>query len=137
MLKWEDTQHRNQTTAVENPSSLADLLATKISVLISKLGVIKLSSQGYHEDYICFRQSVQSSAWTWSISFCGGIRTPLLYDCRYCPSYKMTENPMCRITPNWSSSTDPLLSQGPAHISFWAVVAKGQEKYRVILAAGL
>lgn len=44
MLKWEDTQHRNQTIAVENPSSLADLLATKISVLISKLGVIKLSS---------------------------------------------------------------------------------------------
>lgn len=44
MLKWEDIQHWNQTISVENPSSLADLLGMKISVLIAKLGVIKLSS---------------------------------------------------------------------------------------------
>lgn len=42
ILKWEDTKHWGQIISVKNPSRLADLLAMKISVLISKLDITKL-----------------------------------------------------------------------------------------------
>lgn len=43
MVKWEDRRHCRQIIPILNPNSLADL-AVKIRVLMSKLGIIKLSS---------------------------------------------------------------------------------------------